>query len=98
MREAKLINDINTDKNWVGLLFEIWYVGMVENEWKRVEILCENDEGKEEGCNRCQHLAKIHSGWLERIFLLRVSRQTDNATVVSTVGCYRHTPISVEIT
>jgi DNA mismatch repair protein MutH len=44
LREAKLINDINRDKNWVGLLFEIWYVGIVENEWKRVEILCENNE------------------------------------------------------
>jgi hypothetical protein len=26
---------------------------------------------------------------MERIFLLRVSRQADSATVVATVGCYR---------
>jgi hypothetical protein len=26
---------------------------------------------------------------MERIFLLRVSRQADSATVASTVGCYR---------
>jgi hypothetical protein len=31
---------------------------------------------------------------MERIFLLRVSRQADSATVASTVGCYRQHRVS----
>lgn len=59
-----------------------------KNERERVEIHCVNNRNEEEGCNRRQHLAKMHNGWLERIFLLRASRQADSATLPATVGCY----------
>jgi hypothetical protein len=92
LREAKLINDINRDRNWVELLFETWYIGIgKKNECAGVEIHCENNKNGEEGRNRRQHLARFYNRWLERIFLLRVSKQADSATVAATVGCYRLT-------
>jgi hypothetical protein len=66
LREVKLINDITRDKNYVGLLFEIWFVGIVERkEWERVGIHCEKSKIEEEGYTRCQHLAMTHKRWNE---------------------------------